>query len=130
MLDCLCFCCFVGVLLQEGLPSEDGLFQLAPRLPSHHHMTASHDSITWLPDGLLPLLLFKHRKQSSLFTYLPHLSFLWKSAPLLCKSFIHSTLLERQKTSFRGGGGLRGSLQEDLCSAECGGGNHSSSFRF
>lgn len=43
-----------------------------------------------------PLLLFKHLKQSSLFTYLPHLSFLWKSAPLLCKSFIHSTLLERQ----------------------------------
>ena len=42
-----------------------------------------------------PLLLFRHLKQSSLFTYLPHLSFLWKSAPLLCKSFIHSTLLER-----------------------------------
>lgn len=36
-------------------------------------------------------------KWVSVFTYLPRLSFLLKSAPLLCKSFIHSTLLKREE---------------------------------
>lgn len=52
----------------------------------------------WFPDGgSLSSSLARHFfKWSSSFTYLPHLSFLLKSAPLLCKSFIHSTLLQRE----------------------------------
>lgn len=43
------------------------------------------------------LLDFFFFKCVSVFTYLPRLSFLLKSAPLLCKSFIHSTLLKREE---------------------------------
>lgn len=59
--------------------------------------TCDFQTEVFLPHLLDSFFLFSFFKWASWFTYLPRLSFLLKSAPLLCKSFIHSTLLERQE---------------------------------
>lgn len=59
--------------------------------------TCDFQTEIFLPCLLDSFFFFSFFKWASWFTYLPRLSFLLKSAPLLCKSFIHSTLLEREE---------------------------------